>query len=54
LDELLAMYQQRNYAFISLEEALADEAYQSQDDYAGRGGISWLHRWASICPKTKK
>ena len=46
LDELLEMYQKRNYAFISLEEALTDEAYQSKDDYAGRGGISWLHRWA--------
>ncbi|MFK7979484.1 MAG: polysaccharide deacetylase family protein [Saprospiraceae bacterium] len=46
LDELLAMYQERNYAFISLEEALTDEAYQSKDEYAGRGGITWLHRWA--------
>jgi len=46
LDELLTMYEQRNYTFISIEEALTDEAYQSKDDYAGRGGIPWLHRWA--------
>ena len=46
LDELLEMYQKRNYAFISLEAALTDEAYQSKDEYAGRGGITWLHRWA--------
>lgn len=46
LDELLAMYQKRGYQFISLETALTDEAYQSKDEYAGRGGITWLHRWA--------
>ena len=46
LDELLDMYQQRGYQFISLANALTDEAYQSKDDYVGRGGITWLHRWA--------
>lgn len=46
LDELLEMYQQRGYQFISLETALTDEAYRSVDEYAGRGGITWLHRWA--------
>ena len=46
LDKLLTMYQQRGYQFISLEEALTDSAYQSKDEYAGRGCITWLHRWA--------
>ncbi len=46
LDELLEMYKQRGYQFISLESALTDEAYQSKDEYSGRGGITWLHRWA--------
>ena len=46
LDELLEMYQQRGYEFISLETALEDTAYDSEDAYAGRGGITWLHRWA--------
>ena len=46
LDELLEMYQQRGYQFVSLENALKDKAYQSADEYAGRGGITWLHRWA--------
>ena len=53
LDELLAMYQQRGYQFISLEEALKDPAYQSKDEYAGPGGITWLHRWA-ITQKVNK
>lgn len=46
LDELLEMYQQRGYEFISLETALEDAAYDSEDAYAGKGGITWLHRWA--------
>ena len=46
LDKLLAMIQKRGYAFISLDEALQDEAYSSADNYTGNGGISWLHRWA--------
>lgn len=46
LDALVAMIRQRGYRFISLEEALEDKAYSRPDRYAGRAGISWLHRWA--------
>lgn len=46
LDGLLEMYQKRGYTFVSMEETLKDPAYQSKDEYAGRGGISWIHRWA--------
>ena len=46
LDELLEMYEQRGYQFITLADALTDKAYQSTDTYAGPKGISWLHRWA--------
>ena len=42
LDLLLA----RGYAFISLPEALEDAAYGRPDEYVGRQGITWLHRWA--------
>lgn len=34
------------YTFISLPDALKDPAYRSPDTYVGRGGITWLHRWA--------
>ncbi|WP_128545516.1 polysaccharide deacetylase family protein [Larkinella soli] len=44
--ELLRRLKNRGYSFISLEDALKDEAYRSEDRYVGRGGISWLHRWA--------
>lgn len=35
----------RGYTFITLDQALQDKAYQIRDDYTGRAGISWLHRW---------
>lgn len=46
LDHLFAKLAQRKYQFISLETVLSDKAYQSADRYYGRGGISWMHRWA--------
>ncbi len=45
-DKLADMILTRGYKFISLKEALEDEAYKSPDSFFGRGGISWLHRWA--------
>jgi peptidoglycan/xylan/chitin deacetylase (PgdA/CDA1 family) len=45
-DELAEELLKRNYSFISLKEALTDTAYQSEDTFTGRGGISWLHRWS--------
>ena len=45
-DDLARILKKRGYAFISLAEALEDEAYASQDSYTGPAGITWLHRWA--------
>jgi peptidoglycan/xylan/chitin deacetylase (PgdA/CDA1 family) len=45
-DDLAAMLKKRGYKFITLEEALKDEAYNLPDTYFGPAGISWLHRWA--------
>lgn len=36
----------RGYRFVSLETALEDPAYRLEDGYAGRDGLSWIHRWA--------
>lgn len=44
-DQLAAMMKRRGYAFITLEQALQDKAYRLPDNYVGRRGISWLHRW---------
>src|SRR5688572_23083369 len=46
LHELIAMLQQRGYAFIPLELALRDSAYTLSDTYIGSDGPSWLQRWA--------
>ena len=43
---LCAMFVRNGYTFITLEEALKDEAYRSKDEYFGGAGISWLDRWA--------
>jgi peptidoglycan/xylan/chitin deacetylase (PgdA/CDA1 family) len=45
-DDLAEELFKHNYQFISLKEALTDPAYQSEDTFIGRGGISWLHRWS--------
>ncbi|HEX9986729.1 MAG TPA: polysaccharide deacetylase family protein [Thermoanaerobaculia bacterium] len=52
-DQLAAMMRRRGYRFITLERAVADPAYRSADTYIGRGGISWLHRWARGAGKTR-
>jgi peptidoglycan/xylan/chitin deacetylase (PgdA/CDA1 family) len=44
--ELLSMLKNRGYRFVSLDQALRDEAYGLPNGYAGKGGFSWLHRWS--------
>jgi peptidoglycan/xylan/chitin deacetylase (PgdA/CDA1 family) len=45
-DELASAMKRRGYEFVTLERALADEAYATPDTYLGSEGISWLQRWA--------
>jgi peptidoglycan/xylan/chitin deacetylase (PgdA/CDA1 family) len=45
-DDLAKMLAKRGYKFVSLEDALKDEAYNLPDNFVKRNGISWLHRWA--------
>ncbi len=46
MPDLLAMFRRRGYRFVSLSEALADPAYRQREEYVGRGGFSWIHRWS--------
>lgn len=46
LESLAAMMTGRGYRFVSLEEALRDDAYRLPDAYIGPRGPSWLERWA--------
>lgn len=43
---IVSMMRRRGYAFVTLERALEDPVYSSVDTFTGRGGITWLHRWA--------
>ena len=43
---LLEGLRKRGYAFVDLDAALKDPAYERADAYTGRWGPSWLHRWA--------
>ena len=45
MPELLRRLRARGYEFITLDRAAQDPAYQTADDYVGRNGVSWLHRW---------
>ena len=36
----------RGYRFITLEDALSDQAYSLPDTYVGEEGTSWLDHWA--------
>ncbi|HRY44381.1 MAG TPA: polysaccharide deacetylase family protein [Thermoanaerobaculia bacterium] len=44
---LLERLERRGYAFVTLDEALADPAWKSPDGYVGKWGPSWLHRFAA-------
>jgi hypothetical protein len=46
MPDLLAMFRRRGYRFVSLDQALADDAYRLPEGYAGPGGFSWIHRWS--------
>ena len=46
MPKILRMFRRRGYRFISLDEALRDPAYRLPDNYVGRGGFSWIHRWS--------
>jgi len=45
-DELAEMMRARGYAFVSLDQAVEDRAYESADDYTGGESLNWLARWA--------
>lgn len=45
-DDVAGMLRKRGYQFVTLENALTDDAYKLPDTFTKRAGISWLHRWA--------
>jgi peptidoglycan-N-acetylglucosamine deacetylase len=45
MPELLRRFRARGYTFVSLDDAMNDRAYSTPDEFVGRFGPSWLHRW---------
>ncbi|MCB1024752.1 MAG: polysaccharide deacetylase family protein, partial [Acidobacteria bacterium] len=46
IDDVAKLLKKRGYKFITLDEALKDDAYKLPDNFVKPFGISWLHRWA--------
>ena len=46
LKQLADVIRKRGYRFISLEDALGDQAYSMPDTYVGTEGTDWLDHWA--------
>jgi peptidoglycan/xylan/chitin deacetylase (PgdA/CDA1 family) len=46
IDKLLDIFEQKRYAFVSLDTALADPAYKTPDADITKYGPMWGYRWA--------
>jgi hypothetical protein len=46
LDSLITLFQKNGYDFISIDEALEDDVYETEVTRFGNWGISWIDRWA--------
>ena len=51
LDQLLTIYEDLGYSFISQEEAASDPAYHTPVTKFGNWGISWIHKWGMSAGK---
>jgi peptidoglycan/xylan/chitin deacetylase (PgdA/CDA1 family) len=54
LDAMLARLRERGYAFVTLSDAVADPAYETENAYGRKWGVSWLHRWRVGLGKSSK
>ena len=53
-DDLFAMIKGRGYSFVSMETAMADDAFKTTETYQGDNGISWFDRWTLTAGKRLK
>jgi peptidoglycan/xylan/chitin deacetylase (PgdA/CDA1 family) len=54
LPDLLKRLASRGYRFVTLDAALADPAWQTEDLYVGTNGPSWLHRFSVALGKPNR
>ena len=45
LDEMLRRFAERGYKFVTLDQVMADAAYQTKDTMVTKFGPTWLWRW---------
>ncbi|MEM1324347.1 MAG: polysaccharide deacetylase family protein [Bacteroidota bacterium] len=45
LGNIMQQLEEKQYEFISLDEALTDPIYEQADEYYDHRGISWIYRW---------
>ena len=45
LDEMLTRFEARGYRFVTMDEVMADPAYQTKDTHVSTHGPTWLFRW---------
>jgi peptidoglycan/xylan/chitin deacetylase (PgdA/CDA1 family) len=48
LDQVLRLFEERGYRFITLAEAQADPAFRTPDTFVSRFGPMWGYRWAQL------
>ncbi len=46
IDKLLDLLRKRGYEFVTLQDALGDDAYGMPDEYVGEEGRGWIEHWA--------
>lgn len=46
LDEILQRLTQRGYTFVTLDQVMADPAYETKDTHVSNFGPTWLFRWS--------
>jgi peptidoglycan/xylan/chitin deacetylase (PgdA/CDA1 family) len=47
IEQLLALFEKKQYKFVSLDRAQSDPAYQIPDTYITKYGPMWGYRWAA-------
>lgn len=46
IGELIDLLRKRGYRFVTLQDALSDDAYSLPNEYVGEEGRSWVEQWA--------
>jgi hypothetical protein len=46
IEQLLTLFEEKHYKFVSLDVAQSDAAYQKPDTYISKYGPMWGYRWA--------